>query len=128
MPENLSIGQRTQIVMDAIRLTEAGELWWEPGGDPGSFTSVRGRAVAVLERREAPERVRLWFQAVDIGGSGGKRTLTVNDAVGEVVIEHALSADDEPELKTLYKSLDKLWRMTERLAVPNAADLFLRGD
>jgi hypothetical protein len=117
MRENLSIGERTEIVMDVIRLTESGELWWEPSGEPGSFRSRRGRAVAVIERTEAPESVRLRFRAVD-------------DAVGDdVVIELADPADDESkELKHLYGIVDRLWRITERLAVPNAADLFLRGD
>ena len=117
MRENLSIGERTEIVMDVIRLTESGELWWESSGEPGSFRSRRGRAVALIERTEASESVRLRFQAVD-------------DAVGDdVVIELAHPADDESkELKHLYGTVDKLWRITERLAVPNAADLFLRGD
>jgi hypothetical protein len=117
MPENLSIGERTEIVMDVIRLTESGELWWEPSGEPGSFKSRRGRAVAMIERTEAPERVRLRFQAAD-------------DAVGDdVVIEHAYPAADEPkELQGLYGRLDKLWRIAGKLAVPNAADLFVRGD
>jgi hypothetical protein len=117
MPDDLSIGERTEIVMDVIRLTESGELWWEPTGEPGSFRSRRGPAVAVIERTEAPESVRLRFQAVD-------------DAVGDdIVIELAHPADDESkELKHLYRTVDKLWRITERLAVPNAADLFLRGD
>ena len=117
MRENLSIGERTEIVKDVIRLTESGELWWEPGGEPGSFTSRRGHAVAFIERTEAPQRLRLRFQAV-------------GDAVGDdVVIELSYPADDESkELKAFYGTLDRLWRITEKLAVPNAADLFLRGD
>jgi hypothetical protein len=116
MPENLSIGKRTEIVIDVIRLTEAEDVDWQPGGDLNSFTSVRAGAVAVIERTQTPERVRLRFQAVD-------------DAVPDVVIEQAYPADDEPkELQNLYATLDKLWRIAEKLAVPNAADLFLRGE
>jgi hypothetical protein len=66
---------------------------------------------------DASQRVRLRFQAVDDG------------AGDDVVIDIAHPAEDEPkELKTLYSTLDKLWRITERMAVPNAADLFLRGN
>jgi hypothetical protein len=117
MRGSLSIGERTEIVTDVIRLTESGELWWEASGELGAFRSRRGGAVAIIERTDAPQRVRLRFEAVDDAGGD------------DVVIDVAHPAEDEPkELKTLYGTLDKLWRTTERLAVPNAADLFLRGN
>jgi hypothetical protein len=119
MRAELSISERTEIVMDVIRLTESGELWWEPSGERGSFTSRRGTAVAVIERTEAPERVRLRFHAAD-------------DAVGDDVVIEALLAyradQESKELKHLFATVSRLYRITEKLAVPNAADLFLRGN
>jgi hypothetical protein len=117
MRAELSITQRTDVVRALRGLTEADEVRWAAAGEPGSFRAVRGRAVATIERTDVGNGVRLRFEAPD------------SDAGAVVIEQPEPAADDAKELKILYTNLGELWRRAEKLvAVPNAAELFLRGE
>jgi hypothetical protein len=114
MPEDAPIAKQIEATRDLLRQTRAGLALWSVTEDSAVFTSVRTRAIAVLDRVDEPPRVRLRFSILG---------QTDNDTI----IEQAKPQPKEPRLRTLDKILTALWREVSPQAGQHlsAADLFL---
>ncbi len=117
MTEDATIEEHLEAARELLRQTQEGRVHWQATGDPEVFSSVRSKAVAVLDRIGEPPRVRLRFSILGHTNS-------------DVIIEQPAEYPRQSGQRSLYKLLAALWHEVRQQAgqPARASDLFLRNE